>query len=89
MEPKLSNTLYLLWYKSPQKKNELKNSNSKKFLQKWVTGPQVYSYVDFSIKIIVSTETNLTSTASCCFYVYLRRNSKQLGIAHKINIGFN
>jgi hypothetical protein len=41
-----------------------------------LTGPQVYDYVGFSIKSIVSTETNLTSTASCCFYVYLRQNSK-------------
>jgi hypothetical protein len=49
-----------------------------------VTGPQVYGYVGFSIKSIVSTETNLTSTASCRFYVYLRRNSKQLGFERKI-----
>jgi len=34
-----------------------------------LTGPQVYGYVDFSIKRIVATETKLTSTAPTLFLI--------------------
>jgi hypothetical protein len=43
-----------------------------------MTGPQVYGYVGFSIKSIVSTETNLTSTEVRCYCVYLRRDENIL-----------
>ena len=56
---------------------------------KWVlTGPQVYGYVDFSIKSIVSTETNLTITEVRYYCVYLRRSQNSLEFAQN-KIGFN
>jgi hypothetical protein len=43
-----------------------------------LTGPQVHDYVGFSIKSVVSTETNLTSTKVRCYCVYLRRDENIL-----------
>lgn len=38
----------------------------------------MYGYISYSIKSIVSTETNLTITDIRCYYVYLRQNQNGL-----------
>lgn len=48
-----------------------------------LTGPQVHDYVGFSIKGIVSTEANLTTTEVHRYCVYLRQNQNILEFARK------